>query len=206
MFSGIVETVGRVVEVKRVNGATRIAVVSALPAKEIMLGESIALDGVCLTVAACSRDRLDFDAVAETLSRTTLGALCVGREVNLERALRLGDRVSGHLVQGHVDAVVTVLGVRRVGADCRVRVEFVPEVRHYIASKGSVALGGVSLTVCAIDPESFEVALIPHTLEHTTLGRLEPGDRLNLEADLLARYLDRILEVCGPRRSSIEGD
>ncbi len=203
MFSGIVETVGRVVGIGPAGGATRIAVVSSLPATEIVLGESIALDGVCLTVVAAQGDRLGFDAVAATLSRTTLGELSAGREVNLERALRLGERVGGHLVQGHVDAVVTVLAVRRVGADCRVRLESVPEVQRYIASRGSIALGGVALTVCAIDAAGFEVALVPHTLEHTTLGMLEVGDRLNLEVDLLARYLDRILET---RRSELERD
>jgi len=155
-------------------------------------GESIAVDGVCLTVAARRGDRFHADAVAETLSVTTLGHLSVGDSVNLERSLCLGDRLGGHLVQGHVDGTAAVQRVQRRGDDFRVRVELGPELRPYVARKGSVALQGASLTVAALGPDWFEVVLIPATLTRTTLGRLRPGDRVNVEVDLLARYLERL--------------
>jgi riboflavin synthase len=197
VFTGLVECVGRVVDVRRKRGALRLAVASELPQDELRDGESIAVDGVCLTVAARERDRFHADVVTETLARSTLGALRVGDAVHLERALRAGDRLGGHLVQGHVDATVEVEWLRGRGGERRLRVRLPAELAPYVALKGSIALQGVSLTVAALDAEGFEVALVPHTLERTKLGRVGPGTRLNVEVDLIARYLERLLE---PRR------
>jgi riboflavin synthase len=181
-----------VVDLQRRTGSTRIGIRSALPVAKLTDGESIAVDGVCLTVAARRGDRFHADAVTETLTVTTLGSLSVGDSVNLERSLCLGDRLGGHLVQGHVDGTAAVQRFQRRGDDCRVRVELGPELRPYVARKGSVALQGASLTVAALGPDWFEVVLIPETLTRTTLGRVRPGDRLNVEVDLLARYLERL--------------
>jgi riboflavin synthase len=151
-------------------------------------------------VRARRADAFLVDAVAATLERTTLSEARPGRSVHLERALRLGDRLGGHLVLGHVDAVVRVRSVTRSGDDRRVRVGLEPEIRRFVAARGSVALSGVSLTVAALDPDAFEVVLVPHTLAATCFGSLAPGDRLNLEADLVARYLERLVDphLAGP--------
>lgn len=192
MFTGLVETVGEIVAVTGRKGSSRLTVASDLPGGDIRIGESVSVDGVCLTVVDVSGGKLRFDAVAETLARTTLGAARPGRRVNLERALRLGDRLGGHLVQGHVDAVARVMRVVARGDDWRVRVGFVPAIRPYVAMKGSVAVQGVSLTVSALGRSGFEVALIPETLRRTTLGALRAGDPVNVEVDLVARYLERL--------------
>jgi len=151
------------------------------------------VDGVCLTVAGRARDRFHADVVSETLARSTLGALRAGDAVHLERALRAGDRLGGHLVQGHVDGTVEVEWLRGRGGERRLRVGLPRDLARYVALKGSIALHGVSLTVAALDAQGLEVALVPHTLERTKLGRVAPGARLNVEVDLLARYLERLL-------------
>lgn len=200
MFTGLVETVGKVVEVRRGRGSTRVGIASPLELDELRDGESICVDGVCLTVAARGRDRFFADVVAETLSRSTLGRVRAGGSVNLERALRPADRLGGHLVQGHVDGTVEVEWLRGRGGDRRLRVRLPGELARYVAPKGSIALHGVSLTVAALDEAGFEVALVPHTLERTTLSRVRPGDRLNVEVDLVARYLERLLGRLDPGR------
>lgn len=197
MFTGLVETVGKVVAAARRAGSVRLAIESDLPSGEVKPGDSIAVDGVCLTASAIEGRRISFDVVAETLARTTLGAASAGRRVNLERALRLGDRVGGHLVQGHVDGTSRVLRIDRRGDDWRLRLELPASLARYVAAKGSVALQGVSLTVASVESGSFEVALVPETLRRTTLGSLAAGDEVHVEADLLARYLERLLD-CGP--------
>lgn len=191
MFSGIVETVGRIVLAEQ-GPVLRLGVASTLPLSQMSEGESVAVDGVCLTVAERQEDRFYADVVAETLLCTTLAAASPGRRVNLERSLRLGDPLGGHFVQGHVDTTAPVVEVLRRGGDQRVRVGLPAELQHYVAHKGSVAVAGVSLTVSALGPGWFEVALVPHTVSHTTLGELTPGERVNLEVDLLARYLERL--------------
>jgi riboflavin synthase len=193
MFTGLVEGMGKVSGFARRDGAARLGVDVPWDAGTMRHGESVAVDGVCLTVVATNPRGFQADVIAETLGRTTLGALRVGLRVNLERALRVGDALGGHLVQGHVDGVARVAAVRRAGADHRLRLELPPELRRYVAFKGSVALAGVSLTVSAVDERGFEVALIPETLGATTLGKVRPGDRLNVEVDLVARYLERLI-------------
>ena len=155
---------------------------------EAELGDSIAVDGVCLTVVALDTGTLAFDAVPETLSRPSLGALASGSGVNLEPALRVGDALGGHYVQGHVDGVGSFRGI----ADGLHWFDAPPDIVRYVVEKGSIAVQGTSLTVAATDDSGFAVALIPHTLDATTLGRLEPGARVNLEADVLAKYVEKL--------------
>lgn len=160
----------------------------------VRVGDSIALSGACLTVTSVEGDRLAFDAIAETLQRSALGDVRVGSRLNLERALRAGARLDGHVVQGHVDATGTLRRLERAGEDVRLYVACAPDFAALLVEKGSVAIDGVSLTVVGVEKEGFDVALIPYTLAHTTLGERSPGDRLNLEADILGKYVLRYLE------------
>jgi riboflavin synthase len=152
----------------------------------------VAVDGCCLTVARRDGDVLGFDAVAETLRRTTLGGLGPGDPVNLEPSLRVGDRMGGHWVQGHVDGVGEVVHVEDEGAARNVTFAAPPEIMRYAVEKGSVCVAGVGLTITGLDESSFSVSLVPHTLEVTTLAALRPGDKVNLEADVLAKYLEKL--------------
>jgi len=195
VFTGLVETTGKVIEVTARRGSKRFGIASDLPVGRMQDGESVAVDGVCLTVVARRGDRFHADVIAETLALTTLGEVRPGKRVNLERSLALGDRLGGHLVQGHVDCTAGVSGVERRGDDYRLRVAWTPEIRRFVAHKGSVAIHGVSLTVAALSEAGFELALIPETLQRTNLGDLRAGDRVNVEVDLLARYLDRLLHA-----------
>jgi len=195
MFTGLIETVGRVRSLVPGKGATRLTVATDLPLASMRDGESVAVDGVCLTVARRTKGAFEADAVAETLARTTLGALRAGDGVHLERSLALGDRLGGHLVQGHVDAVAEVIAVKRRGHDVRLTVALPAELRGLLAKKGSIAVQGVSLTVSALTAKSFEVALIPETLARTLLGSVRAGHGLNVEADLIARYLDALIRA-----------
>lgn len=193
MFTGIVESMGAVVAMKSAGAGRRLVLRSAWPATSLALGESIAVDGVCLTVAGRRRpDRFEADVVAETLSRSTLGSLTVGERVNLERSLAVGERLGGHMVLGHVDGTVSVRRIARARGDWRLRLALPADLARYVALKGSVTLQGVSLTVAAVGAGTFDVALVPQTLERTTLGSLRVGHRLNLEVDVLARYLERL--------------
>jgi riboflavin synthase len=195
MFTGLIETVGRVKRVAPGRGATRLAIASALPSAAMRDGESVAVDGVCLTVARRSGAGFEADVVAETLSRTTLGRLRAGDAVHLERSLTLQDRLGGHLVQGHVDAVGKVLSLSRHGGDVRLVIGLPASLRRFVAEKGSIAVHGVSLTVAAIRRGALTVALIPATLAATKLGSLKPGDGVNLEADVIARYLETLMSA-----------
>jgi len=193
VFTGLIEDVGRVVEVSRRRGSTRIGIATSLPVASMHDGESVAVDGVCLTVAARRRDRLQADAVAETLSRTTLASLRPGARVHLERALAVGDRLGGHFVAGHVDATARVRRLDRAGDDVRLLVELPAGLERFVAEKGSIAVRGVSLTVSAVRAGTFEVAVVPETLARTLLGSARPGEPVNVEVDLVARYLERIV-------------
>jgi riboflavin synthase len=192
MFTGLIEGVGRVVAADAGRGTLRLSI--ALPAgiHRLRAGDSVCVDGVCLTVAAATARRFQADVVRETLARTTLARARAGLSVNLERALRVGSRLGGHWVQGHVDGTATVQRIGHAAGDHRLRVGLDRELRRYVALKGAIALQGVSLTVAALARSWFEVALVPQTLERTTLGRFRAGDRLNVEVDLVARYLERL--------------
>ncbi|HEX2485140.1 MAG TPA: riboflavin synthase [Myxococcota bacterium] len=194
MFTGIVEAVGRVRSLRPQGAKAELVVEAPEIAAGVRIGDSVAVNGACLTVTAAAAGALHFEAVQETLDRTSLGRLAAGRGVNLERALRADGRLDGHLVQGHVDGVGRVRELRRKGDDVRLYVTCDAAFADLLVEKGSVAIEGVSLTVVGVEREGFDVALIPHTLGATTLGTLEPGALVNLEADVLGKYVKRYLE------------
>ena len=194
MFTGIITDIGEVMDVVR-HGDLRLRIKTGYETASIDLGASIASDGICLTVIALGPDWYDVEASAETVSKTTLGAWTVGRRLNLERALRVGDELGGHIVSGHVDGVACVTDVRAEGDSTRVICSVPDGLAGFIAPKGSVALNGTSLTVNAVDGSTFGVNLIPHTKAATTWGDVKAGDEVNLEVDTLARYVARLHDV-----------
>jgi riboflavin synthase len=198
MFTGIVEGTGTVVTMDRPpagGGAARLEVEAPWLAGGLAVGDSVAVDGCCLTVVAGGPDRFAADVVAETLRRTALGRLAAGARVNLERPLALGGRLGGHLVQGHVDGVGQVLERRAVGEGGEeVKVELPGDLARYVVEKGSIAVDGVSLTVAGVGDGWFAVALVPHTLATTTLGERAPGDPVHLEVDVVAKYVERLVQ------------
>jgi riboflavin synthase len=198
MFTGIVEELGRVRAVTPNEGGARLEIEAATVLADAAVGASVAVNGCCLTVVELGDSWWAADAVTETLRRTNLGALAPGDPVNLERPLRLADRLGGHLVQGHVDATGT-LRARTPQPDGSVLVRFAApaEVMRYVVHKGSITVDGVSLTVAATHDDGFGVAVIPHTLAVTTLGARAPGDTVNLECDVVAKYVERLLVVDG---------
>jgi riboflavin synthase len=199
MFTGIIQDIGRVVsrETRGVDARLVIAT-SQLDLSKAAVGDSISVQGTCLTATALTKDSFTADVSHETLSLTTLGELQPGASVNLEPALRAGDRLGGHLVSGHVDGIAHVVSTAKDGDSLRVKVSVPAELARYIARKGSVTLDGVSLTVNEVEGVTFGVNLIPHTQAVTTLGRLQPGARLNLEVDQMARYVERLSMFATP--------
>jgi riboflavin synthase len=195
MFTGIVSEVGRVVAIDAAEGLTRLTIEGPATTSDLAIGDSIAVSGVCLTAVAVSPPSFEVEAMAETLRRTGLGSLEAGDAVNLERPLTASGRLDGHIVQGHVDGVGVIRSMAADGEAKRVWVDLDGGLARYVASKGSVAMDGVSLTVTAVDASGFEVGLIPHTLEVTTLGELAPGDPVNVEVDVVAKYVERMLEA-----------
>jgi riboflavin synthase len=189
VFTGIVQSMGRIASVAPREGGIRLWVDAGALAEEAREGDSVAVDGCCLTVVGASGARLAFDAVPETLRRTTLGRRAAGDPVNLELPLRPSDRLGGHFVQGHVDAVAEVLARRAQGDDVVMSFRLPPALLGHVVEKGSVAVDGVSLTVMGVEGGTFSVALIPHTLEVTTLGVRAPGELVNVEGDVLAKYV-----------------
>jgi riboflavin synthase len=196
MFTGIITDVGRIARLER-RGDLRARIATAYDTATIDIGASIACDGVCLTAVALGQDWFEVEISAETLSKTNLGDWAEGQAVNLERALKLGDELGGHIVSGHVDGLAEVLSVRDEGDSTRVRFRAPHHLAGFIAPKGSVALNGTSLTVNEVEGAEFGVNLIPHTKTVTTWGRVAPGDRINLEIDTLARYVARLREWGG---------
>lgn len=195
MFTGIVQAVGRIERVERQSGGMRLTVGAVLPGAALALGESVAVDGACLTVSAAVPGGFAADVSEETVSRTTLGDCRPGTRVNLERALTLTDRLGGHIVTGHVDGLGTLRERRAAGNSWTYSIDSPPALREYIAEKGSIAVDGVSLTVSSLSASGFTAAVIPHTEAATTLGAKLPGSRVNLEVDILARYVKRILSA-----------
>jgi riboflavin synthase len=192
VFTGLVQDRGRVEEVSRTEGGVRLTFSSAL-AGELSEGDSIAVDGVCLTATAVRDGTFSAEMMNETLQRTALERAVAGSAVNLELPVRASDRLGGHIVQGHVDAVGTVGAVAEDGFARRIEVEAPGELMRYVVEKGSIAVDGVSLTVAGITERSFTVSLIPETLERTTLGAARPGTQVNLEVDVLAKYVERLI-------------
>jgi riboflavin synthase len=194
VFTGIVQDVGRILALETLGGDARLTVgVERLDLSRTVIGDSIAVAGVCLTAVALQPRAFSADVSRETLAVTTMGAWRVGRRVNLEPALRAGDALGGHLVSGHVDGVAEVRSRLEQARSQRFRIHVPPALARYVARKGSVALDGVSLTVNDVGQQEFEVNLIPHTLDVTTLGELAAGDHVNIEVDLMARYAERLL-------------
>jgi riboflavin synthase len=202
MFTGIVHELGEVAAIKRYGDAARLTIRGSTQDAE--LGESIAVNGVCLTVAEIMDGTFTADVMGETLNRSGLGQLTEGAPVNLERSLRLADRLGGHLVQGHVDATATIVSRRPAEHWDQVRIGLPHSIARYVVEKGSIAVDGVSLTVSALSPPGaasggpaqdawFEVSLIPETLKRTTLGTRKPGDTVNLEVDVIAKHVERLL-------------
>lgn len=194
VFTGLVETTGQIVRIEPRGPSARIAVRSTLAEREALaMGESIAVDGCCLSVVASDGDVCEFDASAETLARTTLGALAPGARVNLERAAKFGDRIGGHLVSGHVDGTGALLERRPVGDSAVLVFEAPRALLRFVAEKGSICVSGVSLTVNGVGEDRFDVMVIPITQQVTTLGAMPIGAKVNLEVDLIARYVERML-------------
>jgi len=195
MFSGIVETMGKVAELRPEPPGCRLIIRQPQIAAETRVADSVALNGCCLTVVECDGEVFGFQAGPETLARTNLGDLKPGAFVNLERSLKVGDRLGGHFVTGHVDGVGRLLEREDCGQWSMFWFSVPQPLAAQMAAKGSIAVDGVSLTIVDSEPTRFSVALIPYTLEVTTLGRLQPGDKVNLETDILAKYVQRVLEA-----------
>ncbi|MDQ3366901.1 MAG: riboflavin synthase [Myxococcota bacterium] len=194
MFTGLVEDCGTVARADRRSDALVLAIKPArLPLAELALGDSVCHDGACLTVTELGRDTYSVLAGAETLARTTLGGVRIGTRVNLERALRVGDRLGGHWVSGHIDGTGELATRRDLGANLVLGFRTPPALLRYIVEKGSIAIAGVSLTVNTVDADGFSIAIIPHTRDHTTLGDLSIGDRVNLETDILAKHVEKLM-------------
>jgi riboflavin synthase len=197
VFTGIVEELGQVVELERAAEPARLTIAGPLVSADARRGDSIAINGVCLTVTAINGGQFSADVMGETLSRSSLGALAPGAPVNLERSMRPDGRMGGHIVQGHVDGTGAIAARASAGGWDVVRVSVPGELSRYVVEKGSVAIDGVSLTVSALSPPGdgawLEVSLIPETLQRTTLGTKQPGDVVNLEVDMIAKYVERLL-------------
>lgn len=192
MFTGLVEATGTVSAVEQAGEGARLSVATPLAAK-LAEGDSVAVNGVCLTARGAGADSFAADVMAETLRRSSLGPLGAGDSVNLELPLRAGGRLGGHVVQGHVDGIGTVESLADEGFARIARIAAAERILRYVVEKGSIAVDGVSLTVSAVDEETFEVSLIPETLERTTLGELETGRGVNLEVDVLAKYVEKLM-------------
>ena len=193
MFTGIVEETGRIVALSQTPHGVRLTLKADLVSQGLQLGDSVATNGCCLTATAIDGSQISFDLLAETVRCTNMGALVQGSPVNLERSLPVNGRLGGHFVSGHIDCTAPVISFEQVGADYRLEIELPAPFAHYMAFKGSIAIDGISLTVAEVKEKSFVVWIIPHTLEVTNLHARKAGELVNLEFDLLAKYLERML-------------
>ncbi len=199
MFTGLIEEIGSVLWIRATDRGTQLQIAAPGISEDIRKGDSVAVNGCCLTVKTHRNEQLTFDLLEETLDRTNLRTLKRDSLVNLERSLTPNDRLGGHFVQGHIDCSARVLAFEENGADHRLEVELPTDFAHYIVYKGSVALNGISLTVAEVHPASFAVWVIPHTRRHTNLETIAPGDLLNVEFDLLAKYVERMVARYAPQ-------
>lgn len=204
MFTGLVEEKGHLISLRRGADSARLKIKAGLVMDGMRIGDSIAVNGVCLTVTVYDIGAFTADVMAETLAKTNLGALQSGDRVNLERALRLGDRLGGHLVSGHIDGVGTISKVEKHDIAILITIAAPASVMRYIIKKGSVAVDGTSLTVVDHNDESFRVSLIPHTAHATVLGGKKPGDQVNLEGDMIGKYVERWMGVAGRKENESE--
>jgi len=203
MFTGIIEELGTVQRLDRGSNSCQIAIQAKKVLEDVKLGDSIAINGVCLTVTSFDKEQFTADMMAETLAKTNLKDLGSGHRINLERASRLGDRMGGHLVQGHVDAVGTIVEQQKVDIAMVLRIKAPVEILRYLVAKGSVAIDGISLTVVAVLADSFTISIIPHTAKMTTLGFKKTGDTVNLEADIIGRYVEKLLKRSEGKNKSV---
>src|SRR6476469_1996705 len=194
MFTGLIQEVGTVAALDLIDQSTRLGISAPQLGAKVQVGDSVAVNGCCLTVARREGDCLSFDVLQESLDRTNLKNLRAADRVNLELALAGGERFGGHFVQGHVDCAVPIVALEETGGDVRLEIELPADFAHYVAYKGSIAVNGISLTVAEVLPKSFAVWIIPHTRAQTNLASAKAGDLVNLEFDLLAKYVERMLE------------
>lgn len=197
MFTGLIETIGSIVRIDRSGPAAALSASAIFDGDPVRIGDSIAINGVCLTVTGISGEIHHFDVSPETLEKTSLRTASPGTRVNMERAMRLSDRMGGHIVSGHVDCVATIIQQRRIGDNTVVVFRVPREYLRFIAPKGSIAIDGMSLTVNSVEEDSFSVNVIPHTASMTTMHQRKPGDAVNIETDILAKYVDRFLSAGG---------
>jgi riboflavin synthase len=200
MFTGLIEEVGTVAALELGDEAKCLDISAPLLSAKVQIGDSVAVNGCCLTVARRRADQLSFDVLQESFDRTNLKNVRAGDRVNLELALGAGARFGGHFVQGHIDCAVPILAVEETGSDVRLEIELPAEFAQYVAYKGSIAVNGISLTVAEVSPKSFAVWIIPHTRAQTNLDHAKKGDVVNLEFDLLAKYVERMLDRSAVRR------
>lgn len=192
MFTGLIEEVGTVRDIERGEASARFTIQAQRVTEDVRIGDSITVNGACLTVIAHELDTVSFDAVYETLQRTALGALAIGDDVNLERSLAVNGRFGGHIVQGHVDGVGTIASIREIDNSFMVYVTASQNLMRYVVRKGSIAIDGISLTVVDADDKTFSVAIIPHTWDNTNLRRRIAGDQVNLETDIIGKYVEKL--------------
>lgn len=194
MFTGLTETVGIIAALDRRGEAALLRVESGLPVSEVAIGDSVAVNGACLTVTAKSETTLTFDVSPESLSSTTIGGLRNGSLVNLERALRLGDRLGGHIVTGHVDCIARLIRMKEVSGNHILEFSLPPASARYLVAKGSVTIDGISLTVNSVSGDGFSINIIPHTFSNTTLAEIRTGQQVNIETDIIGKYVERLTQ------------
>jgi riboflavin synthase len=199
MFTGLIEEVGTVIAVNTSKSGNQLKIAAPRVAKKIRRGDSLAVSGCCLTMNSRRGDELIFDLLEETIARTNLKTLQRNQLVNLERAVAASERFGGHFIQGHIDCVSPVITYQKSGADFRLEIELPQAFAHYVACKGSIAVNGISLTVADVLPKSFVTWIIPYTKTHTNLDRVQAGDLMNLEFDILAKYVERMVSRFGPK-------
>jgi riboflavin synthase len=199
MFTGLIEEVGTVIAVNTSKSGNQLKLAAPRVAKKIRRGDSLAVSGCCLTLNSRRGDELIFDLLEETIARTNLKNLQRKQLVNLERAVTASERFGGHFIQGHIDCVSPVIAYQKSGADFRLEIELPDAFAHYVARKGSIAVNGISLTVADVFPKSFVTWIIPYTKTHTNLDRVQAGDLMNLEFDILAKYVERMVSRYGPK-------
>lgn len=206
MFTGLIEDLGTLRQLRRESEKVQLTVATRIPMTELVIGESIAVNGICLTVVAFGGGTFTADVSPESMTRTTLGELCPGDPVNLERALRMGDRLGGHLVSGHVDGVAVLLEKVNDGNAVRLSFRLPADLNRLVVDKGSITIDGISLTVNQVTDETFNVAIIPQTLAATNLHQRQTGSRVNIETDIIGKYVARLLGERGVVKSSIDLD
>lgn len=194
MFTGIIQEMGKIKNIKKSSGKTNFTIESKKVIQNLEIGSSIACNGTCLTVVNLNKNYFEVEAIPETLKLTNLGNLKVGNFINLESSLRLKDELSGHIVLGHIDSMGRICKIKSEGDSILITIEFPKNIGKYITYKGSIAIDGISLTIANVTAKNFTVALIPHTLEVTTLKEIKIGDKVNLEIDVVARYLERLID------------